>query len=255
MKKVLLVLVIFLSLPFVMQVNILEILKLKTFDALVPEQEPSGYFTILNITEDDISKEGGYPLPRQRLAEVQSQLIQKGALGVGWVIAFPQPDRFGGDVEFAESLSYAPSVLAMFENNNQSFPPTTGTVILGDEPQGISAKGVVQNIDILKQNANQGIAVARTDVDSLVRRLPLLLKTNDGWVSAYGTEVLKILVGADTYVIKSNSNGIEEIRVRGLPPVKTDSFGRKWLSFVDTPQTNLQEMDVEGKFVLFESHV
>ena len=249
MKKVLLVLVIVLSLPFVMQVNILEILKLKTFDALVPEQEPSGYFTILNITEDDISKEGGYPLPRQRLAEVQSQLIQKGALGVGWVIAFPQPDRFGGDEEFAESLSYAPSVLAMFENNNQSFPPTTGTVILGDEPQGISAQGVVQNIDILKQNANQGIAVARTDVDSLVRRLPLLLKTNDGWVSAYGTEVLKILVGADTYVIKSNPNGIEEIRVRGLPPVKTDSLGRKWLSFVDTPQTNLQEMDVEGRFV------
>ena len=249
MKKVLLVLVIVLSLPFVMQVNILEILKLKTFDALVPEQEPSGYFTILNITEDDISKEGGYPLPRQRLAEVQSQLIQKGALGVGWVIAFPQPDRFGGDKEFAESLSYAPSVLAMFENNNQSFPPTTGTVILGDEPQGISAQGVVQNIDILKQNANQGIAVARTDVDSLVRRLPLLLKTNDGWVSAYGTEVLKILVGADTYVIKSNPNGIEEIRVRGLPPVKTDSLGRKWLSFVDTPQTNLQDMDVEGKFV------
>ena len=249
MKKVLLVLVIVLSLPFVMQVNILEILKLKTFDALVPEQEPSGYFTILNITEDDISKEGGYPLPRQRLAEVQSQLIQKGALGVGWVIAFPQPDRFDGDEEFAESLSYAPSVLAMFENNNQSFPPTTGTVILGDEPQGISAQGVVQNIDILKQNANQGIAVARTDVDSLVRRLPLLLKTNDGWVSAYGTEVLKILVGADTYVIKSNPNGIEEIRVRGLPPVKTDSLGRKWLSFVDTPQTNLQEMDVEGRFV------
>ena len=137
----------------------------------------------------------------------------------------------------------------MFENNNQSFPPTTGTVILGDEPQGISAQGVVQNIDILKQNANQGIAVARTDLDSLVRRLPLLLKINDGWVSAYGTEVLKILVGADTYVIKSNSNGIEEIRVRGLPPVKTDSLGRKWLSFVDTPQTNLQEMDVEGKFV------
>jgi len=248
-KKVLLVLVIVLSLPFVMQVNILEILKLKTFDALVPEQEPSGYFTILNITEDDISKEGGYPLPRQRLAEVQSQLIQKGALGVGWVIAFPQPDRFGGDEEFAESLSYAPSVLAMFENNNQSFPPTTGTVILGDEPQGISAQGVIQNIDILKQNANQGIAVARTDVDSLVRRLPLLLKTNNGWVSAYGTEVLKILVGADTYVIKSNSNGIEEIRVRGLPPVKTDSLGRKWLSFVDTPQTNLQEMNVKGRFV------
>ena len=226
-----------------------EIIKLKTFDAFVKEQQSSEYFTILNITENDITQEGGYPLSRQRLAEIQIQLLRKGAIGVGWVVAFPQADRFGGDEDFAQALSFAPSVLAMFENNNQLFPPTTGTVILGDEPQGISAQGVIQNIDILKQNANQGIAVARTDVDSLVRRLPLLLKTNNGWVSAYGTEVLKILVGADTYVIKSNSNGIEEIRVRGLPPVKTDSLGRKWLSFVDTPQTNLQEMDVEGRFV------
>jgi len=45
-----------------------EILKLKTFDSFVKDQEPSGYFTVLNITEDDITNEGGYPLPRQRLA-------------------------------------------------------------------------------------------------------------------------------------------------------------------------------------------
>jgi adenylate cyclase len=34
-----------------------------------------------------------------------------------------------------------------------------------------------------------------------------------------------------------------------LPPIKTDSLGRKWISWVDTPETNLQEMNVEGKFV------
>jgi len=102
---------------------------------------------------------------------------------------------------------------------------------------------------MLKQNANQGIAVARTEVDSLVRRLPLLLRTPDGWVPAYGTEVLKILAGADTYLIKTNENGVEEIRVRGLNPVPVDSLGRKWISWVDTPQTDLQEMQVKDKFV------
>ena len=137
----------------------------------------------------------------------------------------------------------------MFENNNGQYPPTTGTVILGDDIGGINAKGVIENIDVLSSNASQGIAVARADVDSLIRRLPLLMRTPDGWVPAYGTEVLKILAGADTYVIKTNDNGIEEIRVKGLPPVKTDSFGRKWISFVDTPQTDLKEMNVEGKFV------
>ena len=165
------------------------------------------------------------------------------------MVAFPQPDRFGGDAEFSEALSYAPSILAMFENDNGNYPPTTGTVIMGDDKGGIDAKGVIQNIYILRQNANQGIAVARVEVDSLIRRLPLLLKTPDGWVPAYGTEVLKILTGADTYVIKTNEVGIEEIRVKGLPPVKTDALGRKWISWVDTPQTDLKEMNVEGKFV------
>ena len=248
MKKILLVLVIVLFIPFITQINILQVLKLKTFDALVPEQEPSDYFTILNITEDDIANEGGYPLSRQTLAQIQINLLRKGAIGVGWVMAFPQPDRFGGDFEFTEALSFSPSVLAMFEGKGE-YPPTTGTVILGDDIGGLKAQGVIQNIDILKQNANQGLAVARTDVDNLVRRLPLLMRTNDGWVASYGTEVLKVLAGADTYVIKTNVNGIEEIRVKGLPPVKVDSLGRKWISWVDTPQTNLAEMDVENKFV------
>jgi adenylate cyclase len=232
----------------IVEPNIYQTLKLKTFDALVPEQEPSEYFTILNITEEDIANEGGYPLSRQTLAQIQINLLRQGAIGVGWVIAFPQPDRFGGDFEFSEALAFAPSVLAMFEGKGD-YPPTTGTVILGDDIGGIKATGVIQNIEILKQSSNQGIAVARTDVDNLVRRLPLLMRTNDGWVSSYGTEVLKLLAGADTYVIKTNANGIEEVRVKGLPPVKTDSLGRKWISWVNTPQTTLGEMNVENKFV------
>jgi len=245
----LLILLVVLVFPFVQNWTALEILKLKTFDALVEDKEPSGYFTILNITEDDITREGGYPLSRQRLSKIQIELLQKGALGVGWVVAFPQPDRFGGDKEFAESLSYAPSILAMFENDNNEYPQTTGTVILGEDEGGIKATGVIENIPILRESASQGIAVARTEVDSLVRRLPLLLRTPDGWVPAYGTEVLKILAGADTYVIKTNENGLEQIRVKGLPPVSVDSLGRKWISWVDTPQTNLEQMEVKDKFV------
>ena len=244
-----LALLVLLGLPLIYESTPTEVLKLKTFDALIPEQQPSGYFTVLNITEDDITREGGYPLPRQRLAEINIQLKKKGALGIGWVVAFPQPDRFGGDEAFKQSLEDIPSVLAMFEGDNALYPNTTGTVILGEDVGGTPAAGVIQNIDLFKQSSQQGIAVARTEVDSLIRRLPLLLRTPDGWVPAYGTEVLKILVGADTYVIKTNDNGLEEIRVRGLPPVPVDSLGRKWISFVNTPHTNLKDMDVQDKFV------
>jgi len=249
MKKLIpLSLILILVLPFIYQTTPLEVLKLRTFDALIPEQKESGNFVILNITENDIANEGGYPLSRQTLAQIHINLLRKGALGVGWVMAFPQPDRFGGDFEFTQALSFSPSVLAMFEGKG-NYPPTSGTVILGEDAGGMMAEGVIENIDVLKQNSAQGIAVARTDVDNLIRRLPLLMKTPDGWVSSYSLEVMKVLAQAETYVIKTNDNGIEQIRVRGIPPVSVDSLGRKWISWVDTPQTDLAEMNVENKFV------
>ena len=249
MKRLLLPILILLSLPLIFQSTPTEILKLKIFDTFVTTPEPSGNFVILNITEEDIANEGGWPLPRRTLAQMQVDLINQGAIGVGWVISFPQADRMGGDETFATTLGYAPSVLAMFETPNGKYPKTTGTVIKGDNPGGMLTQGVVQNIQILQDKSSQGIATAPTDIDNLVRRIPLLLKTPDGYVPAFGTEVLKALTGARTYIITTNNNGIQEISVRGIPPVKTDSLGRKWISWVKTPETTLEEMNVAGKFV------
>jgi CHASE2 domain-containing sensor protein len=66
MKKLIpLSLILILVLPFIYQTTPLEVLKLRTFDVLIPEQKESGNFVILNITENDIANEGGYPLSRQ----------------------------------------------------------------------------------------------------------------------------------------------------------------------------------------------
>ena len=172
----LLILLVVLVFPFVQNWTALEILKLKTFDALVEDKEPSGYFTILNITEDDITREGGYPLSRQRLSKIQIELLQKGALGVGWVVAFPQPDRFGGDKEFAESLSYAPSILAMFEHDNNEYPQTTGTVILGNDEGGIKATGVIENIPILRESASQGISSSKNRSRFISKKIAIIIE-------------------------------------------------------------------------------
>ena len=83
MNKLLLPLLILLSLPLIFESTPTEILKLKVFDAFVKTPEESGNFVILNITEDDIEREGGWPLPRKRLAEIQLDLINNGAIGVG----------------------------------------------------------------------------------------------------------------------------------------------------------------------------
>ena len=250
MKKFLLPILILLSLPLIFQSTPTEILKLKVFDAFVKKQEPSGNFVILNITEQDVENEGGYPFPRRRLAEIQVELINQGAIGIGWVISFPQADRMGGDEVFAQTLGYAPSVIAMFEDGKGNYPKPTGTVVKGSHVSGIVSMGVKENLNTLKDNTLQGLAIAPTEVDQLVRRIPLLVSTPDNdWIPAFGTQIYKALFGVKTYIIKTNDNGIEEISIRGIPPVKTDSLGRKWISWVDTPQTNLKKMDVAGKFV------
>ena len=250
MKKLIAPILIILALPLVFQSVPTEILKLKTFDALVKEQEPSGNFVILNISEEDVRKRGGFPFPRRDLAQIQIDLINEGALGIGWALSFSEADRFGGDDAFAQTLGFLPSVLAMFETPNGQYPKTVGTVIKGDEVGGIPTAGVVENIDVLKQQSFQGIATAPVDVDNLVRRIPLLMKTPDGWTPSFGTEILKALTGTRSYIITTNANGIQEIAVRHLPPVKTDNFGRKWISWVNTPTTTLDEMNVAGKFVI-----
>ena len=249
MIRIGLALITLLAIPLALQVTPLEILKLKVFDTFVEKHKPSEYFTILNITDSDVRAEGGYPFPRQRLAEINEQIMAKGALGVGFVISFIDKDRFGGDSLFLNSIQQHSTVVATFETDNGLYPKPTGTVLLGEETTGIQLQGYMPNIPMIADVALEGMVSAPVDADNLVRRLPLLLQTPDGWIPSFGTQVLKSLVGADTFIIKTNTAGIEEIRVRGLPQTKVDSLGRQWISWVDTPQTTLQEMAVKDKFV------
>jgi adenylate cyclase len=248
MKRLIFIVFIILALPLLFQLYPLQILKLQTFDTFVKKHDPSGNFVVLNITQEDIQKSGGWPFPRQELAQIHVDILNAGAMGVGWVVSLPNPDRFGGDEMFLVALDYSPSILAMFEYDNGKYPPTSGTVLLGDNISGIMAKGVVQN-DPIFTNVPQGLSTAPTEIDNLVRRMPLLMETPDGFVASFGTEVLKVLAGAKTYIIKGDDNGMRQITVQGLPPVDVDSLGRKWISWVDTPQTTLQKMEVAHKFV------
>jgi adenylate cyclase len=239
-----------LAIPLLFNWQAIEILKLKTFDAFVQKQDPSGWFVTLDITEEDVAAAGGWPYPRQDLARIHLDLLEAGALGVGWVVAFPQADRFGGDQTFADALVQGASVIATFEGG-ASYAPTTGTVILGDgiPIQAIEAQGVIGNVPVLAESAYQGLAVARTDVDNLVRRLPLLLQTPDGWTPSFGIQVMKMIGGADTYIIKGQQGQIEELTVPNYAQIPVDSIGRRWVSWVDTPSTSLEEMNVRDKFV------
>ena len=123
MKKLqgLLLLLLFVT-PLIYQPVFYQVLKLRTFDRFVHIPEESGHFAILNITEEDVNREGGYPLPRKKLAQINDLLLAAGALGVGWGIGFPHADRLGGDKAFAKSLNNGSTVLPLFEHDNGQIP-------------------------------------------------------------------------------------------------------------------------------------
>tara|TARA_R100000781_G_scaffold113964_2_gene83647 strand:+ start:1468 stop:3255 length:1788 start_codon:yes stop_codon:yes gene_type:complete len=242
-------LALFFCVPLAYNLKPLTILKLKTFDTFVKEQQPSGYFTVIDITEEDVQSFGGYPFPRKILGEKAALIMERGALGVGFVISFVDADVFGGDELFREQMKAIPSaVIATFEYDNKIYPEPTGVVVFGQEAEGIKLKGHIPTIDELS-GLSQGMVSAPLSDDGLVRTLPLLFQTPDGWIPTFGTQVLKTLAGSDTFIIKTNESGIEEITVKGIPPSKVDRYGRKWISWVETPKTTLQELDVAGKFV------
>ena len=232
-----------------MQHSYQQLIKLRTFDYFVPEYEESGYFTVINLDEKFVDAQGGYPIPRLELAKIHAEIINAGALGVGWVLAMPHKDRLGGDEVFADVLGQTNSVLSIFEYDNNTYPQTVGTVILGEDVELKKIKGTINNVEPLRSSTNEGLASAPVDVDNLVRQIPLLYQTPNGWLPSYAVEVLKILVGADTYIIKTDELGIAEIKVQGLPQTRVDSLGRQWVSWVKTSETNLDDLDVNGKFV------
>lgn len=242
------ILFITLAMPLLFQVKPLEILKLRTFDNFLPIQEPTGNFAILEIRESDIEANGGWPFPRGLLASIQYLLYEAGSIGQAWAFTFPQPDRMGEDQDFAQALSYGPSVLAMFESPNGSYPPTEGVVVMGEDVGGFDARGVVENIDILKQNAAQGVANAPTSADGLTRQIPLLLRTPDGYAISFALQIMKQLTQQDTIIINTTNN---EIALPSIPPISVDHLHRRWVSYVDTPKIYLDDLkQAEGKYII-----
>ena len=134
----------------------------------------------------------------------------------------------------------------MPEIDNNNYPETHGTVTVGPDVVIPQAQGFLENIDI--PNSQLLVLSCLLTLIILSDKFPYYNKLQMGGSFIWNSS-LKNTRGGRTYQIKTNENGIEQIRVRGLPPIATDSLGRKWVSWVDTKQTTLEELDVQNTFV------
>jgi adenylate cyclase len=83
-----------------------EILKLKSFDILIQQEEKelSKDIGIVTIDEKSIEKYGQWPWSRDVIAEVISNLRQSGAGVIMIPILFSEEDRLGGDDILSQTL-------------------------------------------------------------------------------------------------------------------------------------------------------
>src|SRR5262249_30983215 len=76
--------------------NIVEEVRLKTFDVyqqLRPRQNDQLPIAIVDIDEASLAEYGQWPWPRTRLARLVDRLTEAGAVAIAFDIVFPEPDR------------------------------------------------------------------------------------------------------------------------------------------------------------------
>jgi len=226
-----------------------EILKLKSFDILIQqeEQELSKDIGIVTIDEKSIEKYGQWPWKRDVIAKLITDLRRDGAGVIMIPILFSEEDRLGGDDILSQTLVDNGVVIAQVgtsQIDKNSVP--RGVARIGNPfPYLFEWEGMLGPIEKLGQNAN-GVGVINTapEIDGVVRRIPLIMKIvrtlgiSEGELSTtveektYPTmavEVIRVATGAPSYQVKSGEGGIQAIRVPGFPIINTDPNARIWL--------------------------
>jgi len=226
-----------------------EILRLKSFDLLFQSQqkEISKDIVVITIDEKSIEKNGQWPWKRDVLADTILQLSAQGAGVIVLPILFSEPDRLGGDDYLAKVLQSNYVVVAQTGSNQTTkngYP--RGVAKIGNPLEWLfSWPGMVGPIPEIGDNAaGVGVTNVSTEIDGVVRRMPLLMKIGNDVYPNIAIEVIRVAVGDPSYQVKSGASGIIAMRVPGFATIKTDQHARIWLSWNKSyPEISLADLD------------
>jgi adenylate cyclase len=256
-----------------------EELRIRTFDSfqlIEPRVKTARPVTIVDIDEKSIAKLGQWPWPRTQIADMIINLSKLGAAVIAFDIMFPEPDRLNPDIA-ANTIRYLDEVtrsrLRALPSNDQILAdamrrsrvvlgetglaavnplfdktlPMTGVATLGGEPQPFlfDFPGLLRNVPVLEEAAaGRGLFTIKTERDGIVRRVPMMMLAQGAMVPSLSFEILRVLTGTPTIIIKSEKAGIRSVAVRGLE-VPTDRNGQVWVHFADQdPSIYLSAADV-----------
>jgi adenylate cyclase len=268
----------------------LSMLAFDAFERAAPRPVGDMPIRIVAIDDKSLKTVGQWPWPRSVMAELVDKLREAGAAVVTFDILFTEPDRTspkmllplltrGGareadaerllatmqdpDRRLADAIGKMPVVLGY------SLGETPGNAAL--IPKGgfafAAAKGadplryvdsypnaVADLPELQKAAAGDGFVNHHPDLDSVVRRMPLISRLDGRPVASLAAETLRVLSGAHSYIGRAagansvqsfgENTGISDMKI-GKLVVPTDGGGRVWLYYSrPDPATYISAADI-----------
>ncbi|MGA7805298.1 CHASE2 domain-containing protein [Bradyrhizobium sp.] len=272
-----------------------EELRVRTFDnfqVIAPRVKTMRPVTIVDIDEQSLAKLGQWPWSRTRIADMIVNLTRLGAVVIAFDVVFAEPDRLNPDI-VADSMRYLDEVtrakLRALPSNDQILAeaikrsrvvlgetglssveaefdktlPLTGFAMLGEDPQRFlfDFPGLLRNVHFLEEAAaGRGLITIKPERDGIIRRVPMMMRAQDATMPSLSFEILRLVTGTPTIIIKSGKEGITSVALRGLE-LPTDRNGQLWIHFAhQDPSIYVSAADVldgsvpseriQGKLVL-----
>ena len=245
-------------------------LRLAQFDQFQrwqPRSERVSSVPIIDIDEASLKAYGQWPWPRTRLAELVRRLHADGAAAIVMDVLLAEPDRTtprtmarlwnnplvsaalqglpDHDAVLAQALAQGHVVLGSSLLNGVSATHSPDAV---QPPYRIINSGgsapmsrlhgfdsAVWPLPVFRQTAS-GVGAMNfvSDRDSVVRRMPLLVRLGGQIVPSLGAEALRAAQSTRNYLLRSGPAGLTDVRIGDIT-VPTNAQAEIWLDFGRAP--------------------
>ena len=218
-----------------------EKVRLTYFDQLITSQPAKDIpvYTV-NIDEATLDKLGQFPFPRDMYADIIKEIYKRDAGLVVFNVLMPEKDRFGKDTVLGETLKKYPVVLPALgsekqKNTNHGSPAQA----IGMDPKGIVVEypGLISNVEP-QESLAAGVGIVNTfpEIDGVVRRMPMVILSQEQLHPALALETLRVAAKDPKFQVKIGDMGVEAVRVPKFGKVPTDNEGRVWIDWAATPR-------------------
>lgn len=241
-------------------------LRLRTFDMfqlIDPRQKAARPVVIIDIDEKSLARLGQWPWPRTRIADLIQNLTNNGAVAIGFDVVFSEadrlnPDQVAGQMRYLDDATRAklrelpsndqiladaikgsrvvlgetglPEVLSELDKSL----PFTGVATVGEDGAErflFEFPGLLRNVPVIERAAaGRGLFSIRTERDGLIRRVPMIMLAQGNIMPSLSLEILRVVTGTPTLLVRTDKTGIKAIRLKGLE-VPTDKNGQLWVHY------------------------